>query len=215
MPNKVVKLSARAFAQRADAHYASAGAAAYNGMKSKERMAMPKRSCRRTLLVLTLLLMLSGGGCSAPEDQSSEGSLVGAGRNPEMGDSAMPPVGSPRGVSAAGADASSSGAIHEGFFWDQPLAEMSFKSRVLAVLAEDRLDEVRRLLQQELTELSPHGWYLGIPDRTLLLPGDGLRLVYGGSMGDEIGVRTMDGKSTRGFFRSEKLVSILRRAEGE
>ena len=125
----------------------------------------------------------------------------------------MPRVAYPGASAAADADVKPSGAIYAGFFWDEPLVEVSSKSRVLGDLKDGRLERVRELLQNELPGLSPHGWYPGIPDRTLLLPADGLRLVYGGSMGDEIGVRTIDGRTTRGFFRSEALVSILRRAE--
>jgi len=106
----------------------------------------------------------------------------------------------------------SAGVIHEGFFWKETLSQMSSTHRI-AVIRGEALAQVRQSIRKQLDALSPHGWYPGIPDRTLLLPDDGLRLVYGGSMGDEIGVRTLDGKTTRGFFRSEKLVSILQDLE--
>jgi hypothetical protein len=35
------------------------------------------------------------------------------------------------------------------------------------------------------------------------------RLVYGGSMGDEFGVRDIDGRPTKGFFRSNSLLNLL------
>jgi len=106
-----------------------------------------------------------------------------------------------------------SGLVIEGFFWELPLKEVLSSHQPLVVLEGDRLERVRLLLQKHLPNLSSHGWYPGIPDRTLLLESDGVRLVYGGSMGDEVGVRSIDGKRTVGFFRSKRFVSLLSEAE--
>lgn len=64
-----------------------------------------------------------------------------------------------------------------------------------------------------MDNLSSEGWYRGIPDRTLLLHEDGLRLVYGDSMDDEIGVCSLDGWGLIGFFKAQQLVDLLQALE--
>lgn len=106
----------------------------------------------------------------------------------------------------------SSGSIYSGFFWEEPLAFV-LSHRPVVILRDQQYQEVQRIVHACLTRLSANGWYPGIPDRTLVLPVDSLRLVYGGSMGDEVGFRSIDGTITLGFVLSQQLVSLLKGAE--
>ncbi len=106
----------------------------------------------------------------------------------------------------------SSGAIYSGFFWEEPLPFV-LSHRPIVILRDQQYQEVQHIVHANLTRLSANGWYAGIPDRTLVLPVDSLRLVYGGSMGDEVGFRSIDGTTTLGFVLSLQLVSLLKGVE--
>lgn len=106
------------------------------------------------------------------------------------------------------------GLVLSGFFWKEPLSSLT-SGRPLLELREEDLQEARSLLLHHMGQLSPHGWFAGIPERTLLLPQDGVRLVYGGSMADEVGVRSLDGTQTKGFFQCGDLVTLLQGLEAD
>ena len=77
----------------------------------------------------------------------------------------------------------------------------------LAVLDEDHVHSIAILLESH-KPFSPSGFYPGIPDRTAVLPSEDIRLTYGGSMGNEFWVRTLNGDKL-GFFRDDNLLVML------
>jgi hypothetical protein len=98
--------------------------------------------------------------------------------------------------------------IYHGFFWRDPLPEVL--SRVAPCdLSSEQVAQLHTALLPHLRQLSPHGWIPGIPNRTLILPELGIRLVYGGSIGTEIGIRSLDGQETKGFFLSQGFFDLL------
>jgi hypothetical protein len=104
---------------------------------------------------------------------------------------------------------SNTGAIYKGFYW---AVEMPAAGSLLAELKVEDVKRIGQLLSRNLASLSPHGWYPGIPDRTLVLSVPGIKIVYGGSMGDELGVCSIEGEIL-GFFRSSELVNLIDLAE--
>ena len=96
------------------------------------------------------------------------------------------------------------GLIYEGFYWYKPVPPDKTPT---IILQEDQLQDIGAILSNFLANLSSHGWNPGIPNRTILLEPEGIRLVYGGSMGDEFGVT---GK-IQGFFRSDILIKYLKK----
>ncbi|MFW6151651.1 MAG: hypothetical protein ACOC6C_01620 [Verrucomicrobiota bacterium] len=99
-----------------------------------------------------------------------------------------------------------SGAIYRGFFWEAPVPE---EQTTLHELSVSELEQIRELLPSNLDTLSSHGWNPGIPDRTLTMQPESIRIVYGGSMGDEFGVAG----AKQGHFRSERLLDYLQDLE--
>jgi len=87
--------------------------------------------------------------------------------------------------------------LHEGSSY---YGELSPET-MIRFLSSNEVERIQEKLLPYLENLSSHGWYPGIPDRTIVLP-DGERIVYGGSMGDEVAVNG-------GFFRSETFVHFL------
>jgi hypothetical protein len=99
----------------------------------------------------------------------------------------------------------STGAIYKGFFWDDiPTSEYIIKD-----LTPEESQEIERVLSPFWKNLSPHGWYPGIPDRTIWFYEAGIRIVYGGSMGDEVGITG----SMHGFFISKDFIELLNHIE--
>lgn len=93
-------------------------------------------------------------------------------------------------------------AIYRGFFWEAPVPE---EQTPLLQLSDLELEQIRQLLPSNLDVLSSHGWNPGIPDRTLTMASEDIRIVYGGSMGNEFGVAGSKG----GHFRSARLLHYL------
>jgi hypothetical protein len=103
-------------------------------------------------------------------------------------------------------------AIYKGFFWNNPLEEV-LALKPLCRVEGQQLEALEEALVIHMKQSSGAGSVQGIPDRTLLLPDHGVRIVYGGSMGREIGIHSLDGSSRRGFFHSDEFLELLRRAE--
>ena len=102
--------------------------------------------------------------------------------------------------------------IYKGFFWNCPLQEV-LAQKPLCKVEGRQLEALETALSLHMEQMSGAGWIPGIPDRTLLLPSRGLRIVYGGSMGPEIGLHSLDGEKRRGFFLSEEFLRLLRGIE--
>ena len=106
----------------------------------------------------------------------------------------------------------SEAAIYKGFYWNNPLSEVLALKPICQVEGR-QLEALKTSLDLHLQRLDGSGRIPGIPDRTLLLPSFGIRIVYGGSMGPEIGLHSLDGEVRRGFFYSDEFLTLLRRIE--
>jgi len=103
-------------------------------------------------------------------------------------------------------------AIYAGLLWENHMDDILPK-RPLCVLGAHQVQTLTAILETYVNTLSTHGWYSAIPDRTVLLPTAKIRLDYG--VGDELGVRSLAGRKTQGFFRSSELVALLATYERE
>ena len=102
--------------------------------------------------------------------------------------------------------------IYRGFFWNNPLEEV-IALKPLCRVEGRRLEALEEALVLQMKRSSGVGCVPGIPDRTLLLPSLGVRIVYGGSMGPEIGLHALDGSARRGFFHSDEFLNLLKGIE--
>jgi hypothetical protein len=109
------------------------------------------------------------------------------------------------GLSSAGVES----GVYRGFFWRawNPPADS------LAVsISESEESNIVQSLDSHSASWSERNEYPGMADRTLVLSSRDMKLVYGGSMGDEVGVFSLTGELI-GFFWSDSFVSLLQRFE--
>jgi hypothetical protein len=104
--------------------------------------------------------------------------------------------------------------IYKGFFWNCPIQEV-LGQKPLCKIKGRQLDALETALSFHMEQEREASEFPipGIPDRTLLLPSRALRIVYGGSMGPEIGLHSLDGEERRGGFHSYEFLNLLREIE--
>ena len=103
-------------------------------------------------------------------------------------------------------------AIYKGFFWKIPLSEVAAQ-KPLRRLNAKQIEGIQNLLKEEQHKDDGYRGQ-GIPDRTLILPQQKIRIFYGGSMGAEIGVHGLHGDGLQSIFHSEKFLRHLNQIEG-
>lgn len=102
-------------------------------------------------------------------------------------------------------------AIYDGFFWNNPLTAVT-EQKPLRLLNDAQIKSVAALLEREQNK-DAKVRVQGLPDRTLIFPQKEIRIVYGGSMGAEIGVQGLYGDGLRGIFHSEEFLKHLKKIE--
>lgn len=99
--------------------------------------------------------------------------------------------------------------IYRGFYWDTGRPP---RDALLVSLSGDAEQLVSDWVESTSRHWKERGEYPGLPARTLVLESIASMIVYGGSMGDEIGICSFSG-SARGFFWSQPFVDLLRAYE--
>jgi len=103
-------------------------------------------------------------------------------------------------------------AIYKGNNWNNPLSEV-VNQQLIRRLTPKQISGIETLLAQERGK--DKGFRSqGIPDRTLILPDQEIRIIYGGNTGDEILIFDLPGKQLRYVFHSQKLLTLLNQTEG-
>lgn len=103
-------------------------------------------------------------------------------------------------------------AIYKGFLWKTPLSEVAAQ-KPLQRLNAKQIKRIQDLLAKEQHKDDGYRGQ-GIPDRTLILPQQEIRITYGGSMGTEICIHGLHGDGRGSIFHSGKFLRYLNRIEG-